>query len=140
MVRAERQATVAWDNTSGFGGASNSGMAGVPPALPPMCRKCRRVIDGTFRYCPHCGQRQDVGSAWYYHPVWILLLAFCVLGPFALPLVWRSRQMGGAAKMVTTVAILVYTAALVYLTWQITEMTLKPFMELNDVMRELHPR
>jgi hypothetical protein len=44
-----------------------------------------------------------------------------------------------AAKTVTTVAILLYTAYCVYLAWKVTAMTLRPFNELNDVMREIHP-
>jgi len=105
-----------------------------------MCRKCRRVIDSTYVYCPHCGQLQDAGAAWYYHPVWILVLAFCVLGPLALPLVWRSQRMNLVAKVITTVAILVYTVYGAYVFWQILSMELKFSSELGNVMREIHPR
>jgi hypothetical protein len=136
----ERLIAVEKENPSGFGGPAKSGMTGGPPALPPMCRKCGRVTDITHKFCPHCGQRQDLGAAWYYHPVWILVLAFTVLGPFALPLVWRSKQMSAAAKALTTAAILLYAAYAVYLGWQMGAMYWKFSTELGDVMREIHPR
>ncbi len=105
-----------------------------------MCVKCRRVIDGTFKYCPHCGQRQDAGSAWYYHPVLILLLAFCVLGPFALPLLWRSPRMSTTGKAISTAAILAYTAYCFYLGWKIVAMELKFSTEFTDILRHNHLR
>ena len=129
------------NNTSGFGGSTQPGATGMaPPALPPMCRKCGRVIDSNHKFCPHCGQRQDLGSAWYYHPVWILVLAFCVLGPLAIPLVWRSQRMSLAAKAMATVAILLYTVYCVYAAWQVVRLELQFSGDLGNVMRELHPR
>jgi hypothetical protein len=68
------------------------------------------------------------------------VLAFTLLGPFALPLVWRSRQMSAAGKLITTAAILLYTAYAVYLGWQMGAMYWKFSTELGDMMRELHPR
>jgi hypothetical protein len=139
-MHPERPVAVEKENTAGFGGSEKSGMAGGPPALPPLCGKCGRVTDITHKFCPHCGQRRDSGSAWYYHPLWILLLAFTVLGPLALPLVWRSKQMTTAAKTLATVVILLYSAYAVYLAWQVGAMYWKFSSELGDMMRELHPR
>ena len=93
----------------------------TPPVLPQTrtCLKCRRLIDAAFAYCPHCGTRQRAGDAWYYHPVWILLMALFVLGPFALGLVWRSGKMNTTMKWVFTAGIGIYTLLTVYYTYQI---------------------
>ena len=48
------------------------------------CVKCGKAIVASSAFCPHCGKRQTKGDAWYYHPVWILLLAFLAIGPFEI--------------------------------------------------------
>ena len=136
----ERLAVVGRDNIWGVGDAPKPNMTEVPPALPPLCRKCRRVIASAHKFCPHCGQRQDLGSAWYYHPVWILLLAFLALGPLAIPLVWRSRQMSVTGKIVMTVAILLYTVYCGYFAWKMGAIYWKFSTDLGNAMREIHPR
>lgn len=121
------------------------GIAGVAaetrvPPLPPMCARCGRVLDLSFRYCPYCGQRQNAGTAWYYHPVWILVLAFVAVGPLAIPLVWRSKHMGTAVKAVMTLAISLYSIYVFYLFWRVLAMELRFSSELNGVLRELRSR
>ena len=61
----------------------------------------------------------DRELAWYHKPVWIGVLAFVVLGPFALPLVWRSPAIGETGRVVWTVAILAYTALLFWQTYEL---------------------
>jgi hypothetical protein len=60
--------------------------------------------------------------AWYEKPLWIALLAFVVLGPFALPLVWRSPAIGAGARPIWAAAILLYTAFLCWQTFQVASM------------------
>ncbi len=45
---------------------------------------------------------------WYYRPVWVLILLFVVLGPLALPLLWRSPRSSRPVKVVLTVLELAY--------------------------------
>lgn len=118
-------------------GSSQSGAQ--PPPLDPVprsvaCRSCRAYIDPGFAYCPYCGKRQDEGNAWYFHPVWILTLAFVALGPIALPLVWKSRRMNAAAKAVMTAAILVYTAFCVYSAYKIVMIELQYFSQFEGLL------
>lgn len=116
---------------------------GAPPALPlstgrppiVLCRKCGRPIDPLFAYCPYCGQRQRSGDAWCYDPLWIAVLALFVLGPFALPLVWRSARMGRGAKLAFAAGILAYTAFTVYFAYQAVAYELRMFGELGDLLR-----
>jgi hypothetical protein len=99
------------------------------------CVKCGRSIEASARFCPHCGTRQAKGDAWYYHPVWILVLAFLAVGPFALILVWKSRRMGLAVKAAMTVVILVYSAYTGYAFYKIMALEMQLFKDLSGTMQ-----
>ena len=49
--------------------------------------------------------------AWYHRPIWIAVLTFTVLGPLALPLVWRSPALGPRGRSIGIALILLYTIA-----------------------------
>jgi len=55
--------------------------------------------------------------AWYHKPVGITLLTIFVLGPLALPLVWRSPVIGPRGRRIGTALILAYTVTLVWQVW-----------------------
>ena len=46
---------------------------------------------------------------WYYRPLWVLILLFLVLGPLALPYLWRSPSFSHRLKIVLTVLVVAYT-------------------------------
>ena len=48
---------------------------------------------------------------WYYRPVWVLVLLFLflVLGPLALPYLWRSPGFSRRLKVALTVLVIAYT-------------------------------
>ena len=50
---------------------------------------------------------------WYYKPWWVLLMLFGVLGPFGLPLLWKSPSFSRWSKIALTVAVAAYTILLV---------------------------
>lgn len=104
------------------------------------CRKCGRFVEVSDTFCPHCGARKDKGKAWYYHPVWILILALVALGPFALFLVWKSSRMRPAAKVLMAVFILAYTGLCAYFTYEMTTLELTHLRDFGDVMREFKSR
>jgi len=83
--------------------------------FPRRCWTCDHPLAPTDRYCGHCGQGQDDFLAWYYRPLWIVVLALTVLGPFVLPLVWRTPRLDRTGKWVLSLAIL---ALSVYVGWQ----------------------
>lgn len=108
----------------------------MPPPLPQAtCVHCSKSIEADDIYCRHCGRRQGVGGAWYYSTAWILFLAFFVIGPFGLILVWKSARMGAVAKKILTALIFVYTAVTAYFFYQIIILVLAEMTELNEVMR-----
>jgi len=103
------------------------------------CIACGRVIHETDTYCRHCGKSQISArkpkSQWYYEPVWILILAFVVLGPLALPLVWKSPKMNGPTKWVMGIVIGIYGAFVLYSFWLIFVMMWRFYSELNQSLQ-----
>jgi len=47
-------------------------------------------------------------SRWYHRPFWVVVLLFVVVGPFGLPLLWKSPSFSRGAKIVLTVAMIAY--------------------------------
>ena len=63
---------------------------------------------------PQSAQQRDASARprWYYRPWAVVVLLFLVLGPFGLPLLWRSPGFSRGWKIVLTFALVVYTALL----------------------------
>ena len=49
-------------------------------------------------------------TRWYYRPWAVVVLLFVVLGPLALPLLWRSASFTRGWKIVLTLATVAITA------------------------------
>jgi len=73
------------------------------------CWSCKAGIDAEDRYCRHCGQGQGQSVAWYYQWWGILLTTFLGLGPFALPLVWRSPALSRPVRLILGAIVLVFS-------------------------------
>jgi len=99
------------------------------------CVSCGKTIEAVSRFCSHCGKRQATGDAWYYHPVWILLLAFLAIGPFALILVWKSRRMETPVKIVIAVLILIYSVYSGYLLYKVIGYDMRLFGDVSRAMQ-----
>jgi hypothetical protein len=56
---------------------------------------------------------------WYLQPIGVILLLFFVLGPFALPLLYRSPRFNKGWKIILTVVTICFTAYLVFLSLRI---------------------
>lgn len=108
--------------------------SGAIPVMPVPCRRCRMPIAPVDAFCKHCGARQQETDPFYYHPVWILLLAFLVLGPFALGLVWRARTMTPLVKAVLAVVITAYSAVTIYYAWVLCATLYEHFRVLGQVL------
>ena len=50
---------------------------------------------------------------WYQRPSSVVLLLFFVLGPFGLPLLWKSPAFSRGMKIALAVAVMAYSALLV---------------------------
>lgn len=81
-------------------------------ALPSStrCWSCDHEVDPEDRYCRRCGQGQRASIPWYYRPLWIAVLSLTVLGPFALPLIWRTPRLSRAGKWLASAALIALCA------------------------------
>ncbi|MCC6488888.1 MAG: zinc-ribbon domain-containing protein [Candidatus Hydrogenedentes bacterium] len=96
--------------------------ASVPPVPGRvLCPRCGHTIDSWDNFCRYCGRpmkaRAKSNAPWYYEPLWILVLSIAVIGPLALPLVWKSPKLTRSAKWGFTLFHVIYTAMLVYVLW-----------------------
>jgi hypothetical protein len=62
---------------------------------------------------------------WYHRPVAIVLLAVFVLGPLAIPLVWRTPAWGPRGRWIATAMILAFTVLLCWQVWVAVRMALE---------------
>ena len=46
---------------------------------------------------------------WYLKPIVVILLLFFVLGPFGLPLLYKSPKFAKKLKIILTVIVIIYT-------------------------------
>jgi len=76
--------------------------------------------------------REDENIRWYLKPVIVLLLLFIVLGPFALPLLYKSPKFNKTLKILLTVVVVIYTLYLVFVSLEIGREVYIEMKELHD--------
>ena len=84
---------------------------------PARCWSCDHPVAPDARYCSYCSQGQGAYLRWYYRPAWIAVLALTALGPFVLPLVWKTPRLDRTGKLIATLLVLALTA---YVGWQLS--------------------
>ena len=73
-------------------------------------------------------------SKWY-HSVWfVLLMLFAVLGPFGLPLLWKSPRFNQTAKVVLTVVNIAYTGWLVLLSLSAAKAIVEHLQQIQPII------
>ena len=81
---------------------------------------CDTAVALGAQFCSRCGVELGqpgsgpaAGSApgRWYHSIWVVLfLMLFVLGPFALPMVWKNQRFSPRTKLALTAVALVYVA------------------------------
>jgi hypothetical protein len=56
---------------------------------------------------------------WYLRPISVVLLLFFVLGPFGLPLLYKSPKFNKTIKIILTIAVIIYTSYLIFASLEI---------------------
>ncbi len=72
---------------------------------------------------------------WYLRPVSVILLLFFVLGPFGLPLLYKSPEFGKASKIILTIAVLLYTAYLLFVSFEIGRDLYTRMEQMQELLR-----
>jgi hypothetical protein len=65
--------------------------------------------------------KEDGRVKWYLRPIPVVLLLFFVLGPFGLPLLYKSPQFSKILKIILTVAVIIYTSYLIFASLEIAK-------------------
>jgi hypothetical protein len=72
---------------------------------------------------------------WYLRPVSVVLLLFLVLGPFGLPLLYKSPKFSRTLKVILTIAVIVYTSYLIFASLEIGRELYRRMEELQDMLK-----
>ena len=63
--------------------------------------------------------KEDEKVKWYLRPTSVVLLLFFVLGPFGLPLLYKSPKFSKTIKILLTIAVIIYTFYLIFASLEI---------------------
>jgi hypothetical protein len=78
---------------------------------------------------------EDGKVKWYLRPISVFLLLFFVLGPFGLPLLYKSPAFGKRLKIILTIAVILYTFYLIFASLEIAKQLYGRMAELQDMLR-----
>ena len=103
-----------------------------------LCWRCSGEVDVPDRFCRHCGAslRHSPPSTVSANGlvdsrIGVLVLLFVVLGPLALPILWRSNRFSRSQKVILSVLVLVVTVAAIVGLWYVIHLTLAELQKLN---------
>ncbi len=103
------------------------------------CPLCSEVVLPEQKYCTRCEQllsgakSPEPSKPKWYHNVWVVLFMISpfALGPFGLPLLWKSPRFSQRAKTALTVLTMVWTVLLV---WYVAAVMVPAFTkEINQL-------
>jgi hypothetical protein len=78
---------------------------------------------------------EDGKVKWYLRPVSIVLLLFFVLGPFGLPLLYKSPAFSKTLKIVLSIAVILYTFYLIFASLEIARQLYSRMGELQEMLK-----
>ena len=79
--------------------------------------------------------KEDGRGKWYLRPVPVVLLLFFVLGPFGLPLLYKSTQFSKTLKIILTIAVIIYTSYLIFASLEIGRQLCSKMGELQNTLK-----
>jgi hypothetical protein len=78
--------------------------------------------------------KEDEKVKWYLRPMSVVLSLFFVLGPFGLPLLYRSPKFSRKMKILLTIAVVVYTFYLIFVTLEIAKELYRRIEEFREIL------
>jgi len=71
---------------------------------------------------------------WYLKPLGVLVLLFVVLGPLALPLLYKSPKFNKTLKIILTIAVIIYTSYLIFVSVELGLEVYRRIEELQTII------
>ena len=71
------------------------------------------------------------GETRWYLKWWSIFIWFAIVGPFGLPLLWKSKDFSLFWKWFWTIFIIALTIALTWMTWKTIEFTINQFRSVG---------
>ena len=118
-------------------------MSGELPTIATICAACGGQTPPAAAFCPACGAARMTGrraaTRWYYNPWFVLvMLSPIALGPFGLPLLWKSPAFSRTARNVLTLLTLAWTIlAIWYFLVHVVPAIVNWAQQLNTVFQGL---
>jgi len=79
--------------------------------------------------------KEDGKTKWYLRPISIVLLLFFVLGPFGLPLLYKSTAFSKTLKIILTIVVILYTFYLIFASLEIARQVYSRMGELQEILK-----
>jgi hypothetical protein len=79
--------------------------------------------------------KEDEKVKWYLRPISIVLLLFFILGPFGLPLLYKSPKFSKTSKIILTIAVIIYTSYLIFASLEIARQLYSGMGELQNMLK-----
>ena len=79
--------------------------------------------------------KEDENIKWYLKPVSVVILLFFVLGPLALPLLYKSPKFNRTFKIILTIIVIIYTAYFIFVSVEIGRKIYRSTEELQDILK-----
>ena len=79
-------------------------------------------------------ESQDEKVKWYLRPVSVVLSLFFVLGPFGLPLLYKSPRFSRTSKIILTIAVVIYTFYLIFISLEIVRELYERMEEFKGIL------
>ncbi len=79
--------------------------------------------------------KEEGETKWYLRPVSVVLLLFFVLGPFGLPLLYKSPKFSRRVKIILSAVVIFYTIYLVFASLEIGRELYRRMGELQDMLK-----
>jgi len=77
---------------------------------------------------------KDEEVKWYLRPVSVVLSLFFVLGPLGLPLLYKSPKFSRTSKIILTLAVVIYTFYLIFVSLEIARELYKKMGEFKEIL------
>ncbi|MBI3008703.1 MAG: hypothetical protein HYY56_04220 [Candidatus Omnitrophica bacterium] len=79
--------------------------------------------------------KEDEKIKWYLKPVSVVILLFFVLGPLALPLLYKSPKFNKTFKIILTIIVILYTAYFIFVSLEIANKIYRGTEELQNILK-----